>query len=351
MKKVLMVSGMLNTTLAFEALKKSLIEAGDTVELYASTMPPVSETVQKIKDDVEWADIVLVGMASSPELAAGELVAVTQANTLGKPFGLFADKSGVIAGRDWFTPVRDRASFVFIQFEDDVELAQKTCPHAAVVVTNHPKNEDAAAVNIPPEQIRARLGISQAASMVFVPGTKTLDICLEVLGLVKEAFALSSRPEFTVVFGQHPGDQNDVSNYDGFGAVVVPKSAGIRAEDLIPAADVFGNILSTTVDRVMFLRKPALWIRTPSVVAFQRDKEGINLPILCDRGLALAVYNAREFVNAIEQVKNGQFANLANQQALQAKMFPQPPPRGTAVRLMAETLENVLEARLVEAGK
>lgn len=359
---LLCVSGMINNTNAFKALREYLEKRGDRVELVATTKSEDFEAAAAAIQGVPNADVVLVGLASSEALSRPEVAAVTRAYAAGKPFGFFVDFPGVLRGRGerWFGPTfLANAAFVFLVNERDEADARELCPRATACVTGHPKNEGAEEIMLSRSELRKALNLSEDSFVVLITGTKTQTVNEAVIGVVKSAYDIL-RPagewaEFspTFLYLQHPGEEGvDARVYEGCGGHcvrVISKGGKIgetslSAETLLPAADVFLNIASTAVDRAGYLRMPILWALPREVREILKRNSGFAVPSECggDEPVAMAVTDGAELALALRSLwKRESLGETLRHR--EESYYPIPtPPKGTAVKAMVEVLDRIL---------
>ena len=224
----------------------------------------------------------------------------------------------------------------------DATLARRVCPNAMVLETHHPDIEGAELVLVSREVLRAALNIPTDAFVALIPGSKTREVNEEVLATVRDA----KLKNVVVLFLTHPGEQGTPSSvYEGYGVRVVPAGTMIAgqkssADLLLPAADVFCNIASTSADRAGCLRIPTLWFQTPKVRAMLKKNSGNETPEEClgEKPVAVAIESADGLQTVVVGLRNKP-EWIDELRERQEAHYPLPTPtKGTAVKAMASAI-------------
>jgi hypothetical protein len=253
------------------------------------------------------SDVLIVGMSSSPALAAMEIEAIRTAHICHKPYGFFSDAPGCYA-REWFEPYRNDASFIAVVHESDVVQANRLFPNAIVTLTHHPKEEDDGVRKMTTEGVRARLGLlpSDERKLVVIAGTKTLEINKETIRATQGA--LGTSPQWYVVFSKHPGDKNPNSEYkltDAVSTGQLVEKALVPSEELILAADVFINILSTMIRRAAHFEVPTVCYCTPAIQDVREKQLGRPFPVEFEEGVTAIARDHAEFERVLYALASG----------------------------------------------
>jgi hypothetical protein len=330
---------MENARIAFESLKVQAEAEGHVVKVVGSLKPMSDEEMDIIGVQTEEANIVLVGMASSPELAKVEVVAASFAQQVGKPYGFFIDVRGVATGgRGWFSrELRDGASFICLTENEDHDAIQSFFPNATIVTTGHPKYEENGVIRIPPAEVLGRLlyhDVSRLKTRVFIPGSKTPAVNISVLRMLPDL------DEVQFIMGVHPGhpkDEASMAVYKEFKGRVIfltKETTGLGAVDLIPAMHIYANIASTDIGRAATLRLLCLQFETPEIVAMVTKNSGPDgfPPHDVKTGVATLMRSKWEVEGFLRSTDD------KGQLATQEREYPEPPSVGTAVKKMLAVL-------------
>lgn len=334
---------MIKNTNALKALV-AMKDQRVNVVLATTTKKDDAEVASVVEQNLADADAVIVGLGSDNAPYQVEVSAAERAVALGKPLVLLTDWPGTIRGR---TESR-LSSGVLVKVvlaivpKGDGQLAHEVCPSAQVLETHHPDIEGVNVVVVSKLELRQELGIANNAYVVVITGSKTREVNEEVLSLVKEA----ELADVQFLFLAHPGEQDTpVSVYEGYGAKVIPAGTVVcgqkaTSDFLLPAADAFLNIASTSADRAGFLRIPVLWAQTPKVRAILKKNSGSEVPPECQGEKPVAV--AVESVDGLQTVIAGlrskpDWADLLRER--QEKAYPLPTPtKGTAAKAMISAI-------------
>ncbi len=343
MKKILGVSAMIKNTNALKALA-AVKDSGMEVVLATTTKKGDAEAIQVVTQNLADADVVIVGLGSDNSPWQIEVQAAERAIVLGKPLVLLTDWPGTIRGRTEGRLSAEVLSKVVLAIvpKGDGELVCEVCPSAQVLETHHPDVEGAEIIVLTKSDLHRELGIADGNYVVIITGGKTREVNKEVLFLVKKA-GLS---DVAFLFLVHPGEQDTpIVVYEEYGARVIPAGTVVQGKKansdfLLPLADAFFNIASTSADRAGFLRIPVLWAQTPLVRAILKKNSGSEVPPECtgDEPVAVPIATAAELVFAIQKLK-GDISFVAELKRRQEMYYPVPTPeKGTAAKAMANAV-------------
>lgn len=197
------------------------------------------------------ADVVLIGMSSSLELAQKEISAAQECCKRGVSFGFYSDTFGTFR-RPWFTEYRDKASFLFVVNEDEARSAKELFSNAQIVVSGNPLWGNFFFPKYSRGEVRSRLGVGEDDRMILCPAGKNLTANILHLGGVIEAVSrLDKNPSrYKVFFSKHPGDLNSIDVYGDLvkysrSLVRVVTKEEFLGSDMIPGADVVIESAST----------------------------------------------------------------------------------------------------------
>lgn len=320
-------------------------------------------TKESVGERVLTADVLLVGMSSSADLAEKEICAAETAVRAHTPFGFYADTFGCYK-RPWFAKLRDKASFVFVVDKKEAESARELFPNAKVVASGNPMWEDFFTPKLSREEVRERLGVEDGQRMILCPGGKLLAVNMQHFGgVISAAHMLGMNPkDWKIVLAIHPGDGNydglyklekkkdsdeyehkrieniykDLAEYSKVPVVVVPKSQ-MPTPHIIPGCDVVVESASTIGIEVVCQRKPVTEFFTETALN-RLEETGIGRSYeLCEQGVAREVsYNPAELANAIlDLVVYDGFREMRKRQE---EYYPPPSEKGEAIRKMVATL-------------
>lgn len=336
-------------SIAFEKLFDKLAKEEARVTTYLDHGNVSHYSFTEISEIRKYADVVLCGMSSSKQLASPEIIAAHEAGRANIPFGFYADTFGC-AGRSWFEALCDSASFVFVINQREAEGAKLQFPNAEIVVSGNPEWEEFCFPKYSREQVRDRLKVREDEIFVLSPGHKSPVITAFLWGSVVEALVLSGMDhrKWRLFLSPHPGDQyapavyNDFINYCSLSVCVVPNDV-MTTVDMIPGCDIFINSASTTGIAAHFQRKQV--IDYFGEVALSRNETvfGTRIWEPCKMGASIDVYgNIQELSRTINLFINEptDYVKILKKKILaeQEKHFPLITERGTAVRIMADTL-------------
>jgi len=312
---------------------------------------PLSSLPEKIVEDVQNSNLVLLGMSCSEDLAKEELLAAKVANMAGVPYGFYADMFGCSA-REWFAPFRQFANFIFVLSEEEAWKTRPLFPNAEIVVSGNPVIEESFWSAKKAEETRALLGINAGDLLMYVTAGKDLEVNKAHFSAVLAAVAsLPDRDRWVVQFMLHPGDQNHTSHYlkllprgliAFLNSAAFIKGLGLSALDVIAACDLMVASVSTSGIEAACLRKPVIDNLPPLSVARMKEQTGSDIWPPCEFGISRAVMgDPAELAKAIQELMApGGFDEM---RARQEACFPAPEERDAAVKIMTESLLRFLE--------
>lgn len=335
---------------AFERLGKELIKNGSEVTAFLGKGKPLNITQMELIKVVANTDIALIGMSSSKELSFEEVLAATTAAASKRPYGFYADTYGCYH-REWFSKVRDEASFLFVINSGEAQKAREIFPHAEVVVSGNSVWEDFCFPKFTREEVRNKLGVVDDEFMVLSPGSKSPVINCILWGAVVEAvhLGLLNSKKWKIFFSTHPGDQtdsvvyNDLMKFSRMSVRLVPKEE-MSVSDMISGCDIFIESVSTTGIEVAHQHKPVIDFFSEIALARNESIFGTREWEPCLLGVARDIYNnplllSREIHRLLLSNHEDDFAYRYKMRVNQEREYPQPPEKGTAVKIMADTLK------------
>lgn len=147
------------------------------------------------------------------------------------------------------------------------------------------------------------------------------------------------------VYSPHPGDKTDHAIYRGKGIRVIPK-AEMPSLELLGGADMVVNTLSTLSYESAVMQVPAICY-CPDGSAIEKARidvfgsEGVHPPEVEEGSMLLAIgpHTLKADLNRLIRNGNAAFAPLRRRQA---ELYPGWQVSGTAVKIMADTIEEML---------
>lgn len=351
---------------AFERLIPELEKNGFYVDSFLGKGKPLSEKRHEIETAIAVpgvngvahpvADVVVVGMSSSKELAEPEIAACETAIQANIPYGFYGDTYGCHErAREgaWFGPFRERASFFFAINEEEANKAMKTFPSAdSVIATGNPLWEDFAFPKFSREEVRANLGLEPDEKFILSPGGKSPVVNILVWGNLIEAARIlaAGGRKIKLIFAPHPGDraiyalsvdQNPLGIYDDlvkFSPVPVQfTDKSVKTSELVPGADLVVEWGSTIGIEAAHLRIPVVSFATEIGKKRLMSTSGSEKLEPVELGVSLGVSSREVLVNMLGQLLSGG-PSAESLRKRQEQVYPAPPERGAAVQKMAETL-------------
>lgn len=348
--KVLAVARDMAPSDAFTRLFKCQTDSLE-IKCLVGNGKPFQESTGQIKEQVGDADAVLLGMSSSPELSQEELAAGREAVILGKPIFLYADRFGTWS-RPWFKELWPYVQCLFVINEQEAGKARALYPNnTEVVVSGNPIWEDFAFPTMSRPEVRNKLGIADDETFILVPGGKVLAINILLLDAVIEASLKLAPWKFRIIFTPHPGDQNDRKFYmeifsftctDTVKAEIIEKDT-MSSTVAVVGADLVVDSASTIGIQAAFIRTPAITFLNKVVLGRMLLIEGTQLWEPCELGVSQCVTNDLVMLaSAIESLLTP--SGFAEMRLCQEKKFPQPPEKGSACRIITESIKEVVSS-------
>lgn len=294
------------------------------------------------------ADVVLLGMSSSPELAEDELAACEAAVKNGIPLALFADTFRSWA-RPWFEPYREAVSALFVVSPTEAEKARELFPNAKIVASGNPTWEGFFFPKYRRDEVRAKLEVGDVDSMILVPGSKSLAVNMLLFGGVIDAAIMLGEAYGQVFVSLHPGDKNppklykELADYSPIPVKFVLRDF-MSGSEMIPGADVVVESASTIGIEAACQRVPVVeyftyagrgnWKRQAGSV----DYEPCELDIAVEASL-----DTRQFSEVLNLIlaKGDEWDVCRIMLERQREVFPKPVERGVAVKVIVSTLREL----------
>lgn len=360
--KVVLVARDIAPSKAFGLLAQELTNRGHSSVLLVGNGKPMAVTTEDIRTAVRRADVVVVGMSSSPQLAEPEIAACTEAALAEIPFGFYGDtfrcheraREGA-----WFAPFQSQAEFFFAINNGEAKLAGNFFPNATVVATGNPLWEE---FGKPPqrtrEEVRALIGAPADEIVILAPGGKSPAINCGYWSLLADALAEAMEDDDTkyrVILSLHPGDRapfaidsvggkaldiyGDLCSFAPVPFQLAP--AGITTAELLPGVNLVYEWGSSIGVEAAHRRIPIISVNT--ALGRKRHEVASGSPKweLCECHASFEVSDAEDLLERVDDcVEETDAITLLRED--QAKAFPLAPEPGAAVAEMLRVLERVV---------
>ncbi len=329
-------------TNAFVALASQLDAEGHEVK---GVSGKDGSTKLQVMDYISGADFLIVGMSSTEELAASELLALNQARAKGVRYGFFSDMRGCWRGREYFHTFYADASLLFVTRPDEAEEAQKSFPNAKVIAVGHPSRESDMMPTTTRDEVRSKLGIAHDTIVLLCAGVKKPEFNLTLLKAAQNvAIALRSQRTVRVVFSPHPKDETSQEQYrDVFdhGVSIFADPKEWKSVNLLPGADMLLNTMTSLFYEASSLRIPNVCYMPDNVAARRKELLGIADPPEEKEGTMLVARSPEELSGLVSLLCYPGSEVLAALRREQELQYGTPQPAGTAVRLMVEAIASI----------
>ena len=345
----------------FIRLEPVLEALGFEVTLVVGEGKPVAVSDNHIVGYVSDADLVLLGMSSSPELSRPELIASLAARNIGKPYGFYGDIPGCFERARkgaWFENLASGAAFYFGLNEEDAQAAKAVFPNAQCFATGNPLREDAAFPKFTREEVRLKLGVTCGETLVLASGGKFAAANMATWVNVMDSLAVIAQRgvwKFKLVLTTHPGDRTPYA-LDSSNQQELKMYEELISYSPVPTQLVTRDILTTTE----IVPGANLIIEYGSSIGI--DGAYQNIPVI-SLGYEVWFNYFEKFSNkrTIEAVETG-ISKLASAATLtdtigdllttsgsypmrkcQQKLYPKPTERGIAIKKMADAVVEILK--------
>lgn len=391
---------------AFGLLGTELYARGHKVVLLAGGGKVFPASTDEIHEAVREANIVVVGMSSSAKLAAPEIAACEAAVRQTKLFGFYGDTYHAYqraAQGSWFGPYSQLADFFFAINKEEADKARKVftdlTPETSVV-TGNPSWESYAFPKFTRAEVRANYGIADDEIMVLSTVSKTTVVNILIYGLLVEAL---SGPELKsrIFISHHPGDRtpyavdqdevqktigvaldnlainkvggqanvsltgvqniianvfsdpkmnlniyNDLKTFSSVPVELIPSD--VKTLDVLPGADVVVEWQSSIAIAAAHQRIPVISVSTElgrkRLYSTSKTEKWEPVELGISEGVGVNVDEIREAIQWLTDVRQTHsFSLRVAQRNRQAEVYPKPQEKGSAVRKMAETLEELVK--------
>lgn len=344
MKKVVLVGQMVASTNGLKPLEAELKNQGYDVRAYLAAGKPQHDIAEEIFENAGNADLVLTGMSSEQDLCIEEVKSLELAIARGIPTGLYADTFGVHR-RKWFEHLREKITFLFVTNEEEREDARKIYPNSEIIVSGNPSREGYFTPVWTYEQSRQILGIKPDVKVVLCPQGKNIEVNKgHISGVLQAIELLPVKDKFKVLVSLHPGDLNPLDGYSEFlksGVAGITKKI-IPSSALVPPADIIVEAGSDIGVEAACQRKPVISFWTDIALDRLEESTGSRTWPVCEKGASEAVIESVKILAPTigYLLSEEGYAPMRKRQEL---LFPKPTEKGSAVRIMAETIKKYLQ--------
>ncbi len=343
MKKIVLVGQMAASTNGFRPLEAELKKQDYGVRAYLAAGKPLHDVANEIFENVGTADLVLTGMSSEEGLVVEEVIALESAIFKGIPVGLYADTFGVHR-RKWFEHLRGQISFLLVTNQEEADDAKTIYPNTEIVVSGNPSREAYFTPVWTYEQSRQILGIKPDTKVVLCPQGKNLEVNSgHISGVLQAIDLLPEKDKFKVFITLHPGDLNSLDGYSEFvksGVAGITKKV-IPSSALVPPVDIIVESASDVGVEAACQRKPVIDYFTEKALDRLEESTGSRKWVVCEKGASEAIYNPDKLASAIARLLTTEgYAPMCERQEA---LFPAPAEKGSATKIMAETIKKYLQ--------
>lgn len=344
MAMIVLVGQMVASTNGFRPLEIELKKQGFDVRAYLPAGKSLHDVAEEIFENVGTTNLVLTGMSSEQNLVQEEVKSLELAIARGIPAGLYADTFGVHR-RKWFEHLREKITFLFVTNEEEAKDAGTIYPNTDIIVSGNPSREGYFSPVWTYEQSRQILGIKPEARVVLCPQGKDLEVNKgHISGVLQAIDLLPEKNKFKVLISLHPGDLNPLDGYSEFvksGVAGITKKV-IPSSALVPPCDIVVEFTSDIGVEAACQRKPVISYFTEKALDRLEESTGSRKWPVCERGAARAIYNdPSELASVISELLTPEgYAPMRERQKI---LFPRPAEKGSATRIMAETIKKYLK--------
>lgn len=361
--KVTLVAQDIAPSLAFEMLATELKNRGHEARLLVGKGKAFSATLDEVREAVKDADVVVSGMSSSAKLAEPEIAACEEAISQERkiPLGFYGDTYHCherARENAWFGSYRRYADFFFAINEEEAGTAKDVLvkPALVSVVTGNPTWEAYSFPKYTRAAVRTKYGVADDEILVLAPGGKAPVVNIALWSLLVDALRGFSRKS-RVMVAYHPGDRtpyavdpdkgnaplNIYGDLKAFSQVQIEfLDASIKTSDVLPGADVVVEWGSSIAIEAAHQRIPVISVSTEIgrkrmfSIAKTEKWEAVEL------GVSEGVYNLEDLRFMLEELTSDK-AIRQNLLETQARVYPKPQAKGSAVKKMADTLESIVK--------
>lgn len=358
--KVVLIAQDIAPSLAFEMLAVELASRGHDAELLIGKGKAFPVTLDEVRKTARNADIVVVGMSSSAKLAEPEVVACEEAILTVIPYGFYGDTYHCherARNGSWFATCRQNAEFFFAINEEEASAAKDVLinPNLVSVATGNPTWENYFFPKYTRQEVRAKYGVADDEVLALAPGGKAPVVNIMIWGLLVDAMAELERKS-RIMVAYHPGDRTpyvvdpdkgnaqlniygDLKTFSPVPVEFLPSD--VKTSDVLPGADVVIEWGSSIAIEAAHQRIPVISVSTEvgRKRTFSTSKtekwEAVEL------GISEEARDLKDLKLMLEELTSD---GAIRQYLLetQARVYPKPQAKGSAVRKMADTLESIV---------
>lgn len=351
----------------FMKLEKTLQETGlFNVKLFVGDGKPITNSIEEIAGAVSNANLVLLGMSSSPELASPEILAGMWAMKHRIHYGFYGDIRrcwGRARQGAWFESLSEGAAFYLGVTQVDADAARKVFPNARLIGTGNPLREEMAFPKYSRDEVRAKLGVTPDNVVVLAAGGKLCAGNMASWAILMDALVLTNKPLdlFQLILSTHPGDRtpfaidketqkdlrlyNELAQFSPVATRVVSKDE-IATSDLVPGADVIVEFGSSIGIEGAYQQVPVITIGFE--ILFRRNENigGSRSLESVDGGLSdLVGPDAIALARKIQELLTLEGYSSMRQQQMETCV--KPTERGAALKRMATAIKEFALERAV----
>jgi len=357
-KRVVLVARDIAPSACFKRLVEVLEKQETETVLIVGNGLPLKETLEEISLAVSTADVVILGMSSTAELAEVEVSAGETARRLGIPYGFYGDCARCWArarAGAWFESLAPGAQFYFGVTQADAEASQEVFPNARLVGTGNPLREDMFFPRFSREEVRTKLGLGMEKKLVLAHGGKFAAGNMVSWVVLVEALSILAKDghNFQLILSLHPGDRTpeavdrgnetkmnlyeELVSYSPIPTTIVRRGDELTTSDLIAGADIIVGFGGSPEVEGACQNIPVISLSF-EVLAQKIEREcGRRVFETVDFGTAeLVVADATKLAERMRSLLTSEgFALMAYRQR---EVYPKPTERGAAIAKMAKFL-------------
>ena len=339
----------------FKRLEPVLKEKGfDTVLMIGegkSTML-ADEMQDKIYEEATNANIVVLGMSSSQELAKPEITAGDAAQSFSVPYGFYGDVPncwGRARAGSWFDFLAPDTSFYFGINQKDADEAEQIFPRAKCITTGNPLREEMAFPRFTREEVRTKLGIAPDEKLVLAPGDKFAAGNMATWSTAIDALTLLQRngEKIQLVLATHPGDRTPQTLYEelvSFSPIptrIITKDI-LSSSDLVPGADIIIGSGGSICIEGAYQQIPLICSCSEAMLKRIESINGSRKIEAVENAIAEFINSAEDLASWITALTTNTLGRKIMRQR-QRKLYPKPTERGVALRKMADAIDAIVE--------
>ena len=346
---------------AFIKLEPVLRQSGFNVNLFVGDGKPLTETDEEIVSAVSGANVVVLGMSSSQELAKPEILAGKKAKDSDIPYGFYGDIRGCWARARvgaWFEQLAPNVAFYFGVTQADADAAQEVFPNAQCFGTGNPLREEMAFPRFTRDEVRDRLGVAEDEKLILVPGAQYTWITLSQWVVVMDALwrLCEHGQRFQLIFTLHPGDRTPYAKDKETGEhleiyehllAYSPVSARIvdtgemTTSEIVPGADVIVEFGSSIGIEAAYQRIPVVTLGFEPLFRIFEEVGGTRVPEAAGNGISeLVMADASRLAETIQRLLTAD--GFVKMRTRQKELCPKPTECGAVLRQMADAIEQVI---------